>query len=55
MTGRLTAGVIAVGAMLALPGIAEAKTKSVNMGIPPKSGKAFQPLGVTSTTSSRTA
>jgi plastocyanin len=26
--------------------VAEAKTKTVNMGIPPKSGKAFQPLGV---------
>jgi plastocyanin len=33
-------------AVLALPGVAEAKTKTVNMGIPPKSGKAFQPLGV---------
>ncbi len=33
-------------AVLALPGVAEAKTKSVNMGIPPKSGKAFQKLGV---------
>ena len=42
MTGRRTAGVIAVGALLALPGVAEAKTKTVNMGIPPASGKAFQ-------------
>lgn len=32
--------------LLALPGAAQAATKSVNMGIPPKSGKAFQPLGV---------
>jgi plastocyanin len=32
--------------LLALPGTAQAATKSVNMGIPPKSGKAFQPLGV---------
>jgi plastocyanin len=32
--------------LLALPGVAQAKTKTVNMGIPPKSGKAFQPLGV---------
>jgi plastocyanin len=32
--------------LLALPGVAQAATKSVNMGIPPKSGKAFQPLGV---------
>ena len=46
MTGRRTAGVIAIGAMLALPGVAEAKTKTVNMGIPPASGKAFEPLGV---------
>ncbi len=46
MTGRRTAGVIAIGALLALPGVAEAKTKTVNMGIPPASGKAFEPLGV---------
>jgi plastocyanin len=45
MTGRRTAGVIAAGALLALPGVAEAKTKTVNMGIPPASGKAFEPLG----------
>lgn len=31
---------------LALPGAAQAATKTVNMGIPPKSGKAFQSLGV---------
>ena len=42
---RAGAGALAV-AVLALPGVAEAKTKTVNMGIPPKSGKAFQPLGV---------
>jgi plastocyanin len=46
MTGRRTAGAIAVGALLALPGVAEAKTKTVNMGIPPASGKAFQKAGV---------
>ena len=45
MTGRRTAGVIAIGAMLALPGVAEAKTKTVNMGIPPASGKAFEKTG----------
>ena len=31
---------------LALPGAAQAATKTVNMGIPPSAGKAFQPLGV---------
>jgi len=31
--------------VLALPGVVEAKTKSVNMGIPPSSQKAFQKLG----------
>ena len=46
MHGCRTAGAIALGALLALPGIAEAKTKTVNMGIPPKSGKAFEKLGV---------
>ena len=46
MTGRRTAGVIAIGALLALPGLAEAKTKTVNMGIPPASGKAFEKTGV---------
>jgi plastocyanin len=46
MTRRRTTGVIALGALLALPGIAEAKTKTVNMGIPPASGKAFEKAGV---------
>ena len=46
MTGRCRAGVGALALLLVLPGIAEAKTKSVNLGIPPKSAKAFQPLGV---------
>jgi plastocyanin len=32
--------------LLALPGVAEAKTKTVNMGIPPASGKAFEKAGV---------
>ena len=54
MTGRRTAGAIAVGALLALPGVAEAKTKTVNMGIPPASGKAFEQAESTSTTTSRT-
>lgn len=47
MTGRCRVGIAAALAVsLAVPGVAEAKTKSVNMGIPPKSGKAFQDLGV---------
>jgi plastocyanin len=46
MTRRRTAGAIAIGALFALPGVAEAKTKTVNMGIPPASGKAFQNAGV---------
>ena len=46
MNGCRTAGAIAVAALLAVPGVAEAKTKSVNLGIPPKSAKAFEPLGV---------
>jgi plastocyanin len=50
VTGRCRAAGVGVFlvVLLALPGVAQAKsnTKSVNMGIPPKSGKAFQPLGV---------
>jgi plastocyanin len=46
VTGRCRAGVGALVVVLALPGVAQARTKSVNMGIPPKSGKAFQKLGV---------
>jgi plastocyanin len=46
VTGRCKVGVGALVILLALPGVAQAKTKTVNMGIPPKSGKAFQPLGV---------
>jgi plastocyanin len=46
VTGRCRAVVAAaVVVMLALPGMAQAKTKSVNMGIPPKNAKAFGPLG----------
>jgi plastocyanin len=45
MSGRRTAGAVAVGALLALPGVADAATKSVNMGIPPANGKAFQDAG----------
>jgi plastocyanin len=44
VTGRCRVGLVAVAAMLALPGVAEAKTKSVNMGIPPSSNKAFEKL-----------
>jgi plastocyanin len=40
MTGRRTAGAIAV-ALLVLPSAAEAKTKTVDMGIPEASRKAF--------------
>jgi plastocyanin len=46
VTGRCRAGIGVLVVLLALPGVAQAKTKTVNMGIPPKSGKAFQPLGV---------
>jgi plastocyanin len=46
VTGRCRAGVAALVVVLALPGVAQARTKSVNMGIPPKSAKAFEPLGV---------
>jgi plastocyanin len=48
VTGRSRAGAGAVVALLALalPGAAQAATKTVNMGIPPSAGKAFQPLGV---------
>ena len=48
MTERLRAGtgVAAVVLALALPGAAQAATKTVNMGIPPKAGGAFQKLGV---------
>jgi plastocyanin len=46
VTRRRTAGLIAIGALLALPGVAEAKTKQVLMGTPPSSQKAFEKLGV---------
>jgi plastocyanin len=46
VTGRCRAGIAALVVLLALPGVAQARTKSVNMGIPPKNAKAFQPLGV---------
>ena len=46
MTGRCRAGAVALVVVLALPGVAQARTKSVNMGIPPKAAKQFQPLGV---------
>ena len=47
MTGRCkaVAAALVVG-MLALPGMAQAKTKTVDMGVPGKSNKAFQQLGV---------
>ena len=35
-----------MGVLLLLPGIAEAKTKSVNMGVPPSAGKSFEKLGL---------
>lgn len=44
MTGRCRAGVGALVLLLALPGMAQARTKSVNMGIPPASNKAFERL-----------
>jgi plastocyanin len=40
VTGRQTAAA-AIGVLLALPAAAEAKTKTVDMGIPPQSRKAF--------------
>jgi plastocyanin len=46
---RRTRRVVAVGvagALLALPGAAQAKTKSVFVGTPPKNAKAFQDAGV---------
>src|SRR3954447_267404 len=46
MTRRQTTGAIAIGALLALPGVAQAKTKTVDMGIPPANGKAFEKAGV---------
>jgi plastocyanin len=47
VTRRCRAGIgAAVVVLLALPGVAQAKTKTVNMGIPPKAGKAFESLGV---------
>ena len=46
MTGRLTAVIAAIGVLVALPAAAGAKTKTVDMGIPPASGKAFQKAGV---------
>ena len=44
MTGRCRAAVGAMVVLLALPAAAQARTKSVDMGIPPKSGKAFEKL-----------
>ena len=46
MTGRSRAVAGAVVMLLALPGVAHAKPRTVDMGIPPNAGKAFQPLGV---------
>jgi plastocyanin len=42
---RGLAAAVAAGALLALPGVAEAKTKSVFAGIPPKNARAFQNAG----------
>jgi plastocyanin len=44
VTGRCKVGIGALVALLALPGAAQAATKSVNMGIPPSSAKAFEKL-----------
>ena len=46
MTGRCRVGIGALVVLLALPGAAQAATKTVNMGIPPKAGGGFQKLGV---------
>ena len=46
MTGRCRAAVGAMVLLLALPAAAQARTKSVDMGVPPKYGKAFEKLGL---------
>ena len=54
--GQRAALWIALGSVLALPGVAQAKTKTVNMGIPPEYGaRPSSSSASTSTTSSRTA
>jgi plastocyanin len=42
VTGRLKGAACAAGVLLIIPGVAEAKTKTVNMGLPPSAGKDFQ-------------
>jgi len=39
---RLVALAGAAAVSIVIPGVAEARTKSVSMGVPPKSGEAFQ-------------
>ena len=46
MTGRCRAAVGAMVVLLVLPAAAQARTKSVNLGIPPSSNKAFEKLGL---------
>jgi plastocyanin len=46
VTGRCRAAVGAMVVLLAVPAAAQARTKSVNMGIPPSSNKAFEKLGL---------
>ena len=46
MTGRCRAAVGAMVVLLALPAAAQARTKSVNLGVPPSAGKAFEKLGL---------
>ena len=45
-TRRAAAWTGVLGLVLALPGVADAKTKTVSVGIPPKSAKQFQDAGV---------
>jgi plastocyanin len=45
VTGRCRAGAGALVVLLALPGVAQARTKTVDMGVPPKSQKGFQAVG----------
>ena len=46
MTGRCRAAVGAMVVLLAFPAAAQARTKSVNLGIPPSAGKSFEKLGL---------
>ena len=46
MTGRCSAAIGALVVLLALPAAAQARTKSVNLGIPPSANKSFEKLGL---------